>query len=362
VAESTSGQDRTELATPRRRERARERGNVARSMEISSVVVFTAGILGLHAFGPSITGGLAELLRGTFATCAGTAVSADSLPTQAADAARTLALAVLPLAGLVALAGIVSQVVQVGVLFTTQPLEPQWERVSPIAGFKRIVSKRSLVELLKSIAKIGIVAALVVGTLADAPRRLFDLSAMEPAAAFAVIAGLLLKMAAAACVALALLALLDLLFQRWDYEKQLMMTRQEVRQEHKETEGDPIVKAFLRSMQRDVSRRRMMESVKKADVVVTNPVHYAVALRYDPSEMGAPRVVAKGARLVAKRIREIAVAAGVPVVEDPPLARALHKSCRVGAQVPIALYKAVADLLAFVYRARERRQGAGVGA
>jgi flagellar biosynthetic protein FlhB len=362
VAEGNTGQERTEVATPRKRQRAREQGNVARSMEISSVVVFAAGLLGLHFLGPDVVGNLAALVRMRLGAVAEAGITPDMIPALATEAGMAIAIAVLPIAGLVALAGITAQIVQVGPLVSLGPLRPRWERISPAAGLKRIFSKRALVELLKSLLKIAIVAGLIVGTLADAPHRLLDLATLEPAAAFAVIAGVLLKMAATACAALALLAILDFLFQRWDYEKQLMMTRQEVRQEHKETEGDPIVKSFIRSMQREVSRRRMMEGVKKADVVVTNPVHVAVALRYDPAKMGAPRVVAKGARLVAQRIREIARAAGVPIVEDPPLARALHKSCRVGAEIPLALYKAVADLLAFVYRARERRVAGGMGA
>ena len=166
-------------------------------------------------------------------------------------------------------------------------------------------------------------------------------------------------MAAAACGALALLAILDFLFQRWDHEQQLMMTRQEVRQEHKETEGDPMVKAFLRSMQREVSRRRMMESVKKADVVVTNPIHYAVALRYDAGRMGAPRVVAKGARLVAQRIREIAQASGVPMVEDRRSRVRSTVALPRGRGNTARADRAVADLLAFVYRRRSSRVSEG---
>jgi flagellar biosynthetic protein FlhB len=244
-------------------------------------------------------------------------------------------------------------------MFTTEPLRPQWERISPAQGLRRIFSTRSLVELVKSMAKIGIVVALIFWALADAPARLLPLSSVEVSASYQEIFRFLLRMAGAAALALALIALLDFLFQRYDHEKQLMMTRQEVREEHKETEGDPIVKSYLRSMQREWSRRRMMEGVRKADVVVTNPVHVAVALHYDPARMSAPKVVAKGARLLAKRIREIALEAGVPVVENPPLARALHESCRIGAQVPLPLYRAVADLLAFVYRrAEQKREGA----
>jgi len=353
----TPGQERTELATPRRRQKARERGNVARSMEVSSVVVFSAGILGLHFQGPHIAREAERLFLSVVSSLPKLDITTAWVGPMAHSVSRTLAITILPFAGLVAAAGIAAQLSQVGPMFTLEPLKPQWERISPLQGMKRIFSKRSVVEAAKSLIKIAIVGALIVWALADAPERLLALSSMDVAASYAEIFRFLLHMAGAAAGALALLAILDFLFQRWDFEKQLMMTRQEVREEHKETEGDPIVKSFLRSMQREVSRRRMMEGVRKADVVVTNPVHVAVALQYDPSKMRAPRVVAKGARLMAARIREIAASAGVPIVENPPLARALHKSCKIGAEVPLALYQAVADLLAFVYRRHERVAG-----
>src|ERR1700752_3218259 len=167
-------------------------------MEVSSVVVFAAGLFGLHHLGPDIAGGLAASLRTTLGELGRTSLTPDAVPALASGAVRTMAFAVLPIAGVVALAGVVAQLVQVGPLFPLQPLQPQWERISPAAGFKRIVSKRAMLELIKSLLKIAIVAALIVGTLADAPERLFDLATLEPAAAFAVIAGILLKMAAAA--------------------------------------------------------------------------------------------------------------------------------------------------------------------
>ncbi len=360
MAESSTGQERSELATPRKRQKARERGNVARSTELSSVVVFATSILALQFFGPRMAAESAALFRRAVYALPSIQITPEAILPGTALLARILGGLILPIAGLIMAASVAAQFVQVGPLFTFQPLQPQLTRISPATGFKRIVSKRSLVELGKSLAKIAIVGALLASALIDAPSRLLALATMDVSAAYGEIFRLLLRMGAAAAGALALLALLDFLFQRWDYEKQLMMTRQEVKQELKESEGDPLVKSFLRSMQREVSRRRMMESVKKADVVVTNPVRFAVALQYDPAKMTAPKVVAKGARLVAKRIREIAIAAGVPIVEDPPLARARHKSVRVGALVPLSLYKSVADVLAFVYRRRDRRGAGGV--
>lgn len=354
MAEMNPGQERSELATPRKRQKAREQGNVARSTEISSVVVFGAAIVALQAFGPKWAETFAQLFRDTFTHVGSTKLSEAEIVPRFAALAQVFGLAFLPFAGVVMLAGVASQMAQVGVLWTTEPMSPKWERISPVSGFQRLFSKRALMELTKSLLKIGLVGALLVWTISDAPNRLLSLAAMELTAAYGEILRIVFKMAGAAAFALAFLALLDFLFQRYDYEKQLMMTRAEVKQEHKETEGDPLVKAFIRSTQREMSRKRMMEGVKKADVVVTNPIHFAVALQYDPSNMKAPKIVAKGQRLVARKIREIALAAGIPVIEDPPLARALHKSGRVGAEIPIALYKAVADLLAFVYRRSQR--------
>jgi flagellar biosynthetic protein FlhB len=205
------------------------------------------------------------------------------------------------------------------------------------------------------------VGLLVWWILEEDPANMYSLMMVDLMDGHVIVFREMLRMAAAAAGALTILAILDLFFQRHDYEKQLMMTRQEVKDERKQTEGDPHVKGHIRAKQRDISLRRMMESVKTADAVVTNPVHYAVALKYEPAKMAAPKVVAKGARLMAKRIREIAEKSGVPIVEDPPLARALYKACEVGSAVPISLYKAVAELLAFVYRKRDAAAAARGG-
>ena len=178
--------------------------------------------------------------------------------------------------------------------------------------------------------------------------------------AFGVILGAVLRMAAGAALALTIVAILDFFFQRWDNEKQLMMTKQEIKDEHKQNEGDPQLKGKIRSTQLESTRRRTMEDVKTADVVVTNPIRFAVALKYDTERSKAPRVVAKGARILARRIREIAIENGIPIVEDPPLARALYKACEVGSEIPLSLYQAVAELLAFVFRQREKVAAGGI--
>jgi flagellar biosynthetic protein FlhB len=359
VPDGASGQERTELATPKRRRKARERGNVARSLDIASVLVFMASLAALKFLGPGIFARLGGVLRFHFGECASLQLTAaDTIPFASHMASATAAI-VLPVAGIVGLAGAFAHLAQTGVILSLKPLEPQMNRISPLSGMKRIFSLRSLVELAKNLMKLAIVGALIAWSLLTAPQELFMLMTAEVPLSYPVIFLEMLKMAAAAAAGLALLAIIDFFFQRWDYERQLMMTRQELKEEHKESEGDPLLKAHVRAMQREISRRRMMDAVRTADVVVTNPLRFAVALKYEPQKMTAPTVVAKGARLLAKRIRQIAREAGVPIVQDPPLARALYKACKVGATVPITLYKAVAELLAFVYRQREAVSGAG---
>jgi flagellar biosynthetic protein FlhB len=351
------GQERTESATPRRRAKAREEGNVARSMEIGSVVVLGVSLAGLAGLGPAMVEKAGGLLTWQFSQLAAVEITPATLVGHVHRVTAVMAAILLPFAGLIAVAGVGANVAQTGILVSLKALSPQFNRISPAQGVKKIFSKRGAVELAKSLVKMAIVAGVVGWAMAGTIDALLPLMTVGLANAYGLILGTMLKMAAAAAFALALVAILDLFFQRYDYEKQLMMTKQEVKEEHKETEGDPQIKSKIRSAQLAMSRRRMMEDVKTADVVVTNPIRFAVALKYEAGKSAAPRVVAKGARLLARRIRDIARESGVPIVENPPLARALYKACRVGAQIPLSMYQAVAELLAFVYRRRETAPG-----
>lgn len=356
MAEET-GQERTEAATPRKRQRAREEGNVPRSSEVVSVVSLAVGFGGLAAFGPTFANGLAGILRGYLGSLGSIVLDADSVPALARSLFGTLAVLFLPFGLLIAVAGTGANVAQNGFLVSTKALAPAFSRLSPAQGLQRMFSKRGAVELAKALLKIAVIGGVVGWTLVSMAPRFVPLAVAPAAAAYAFILEAALKLAAAATGALAVLALLDFFFQRWDWENRLRMTRQELKEEFKQQEGDPVLKSKVRSRQMDMTRRRMMSDVKTADVVVTNPIHFAVALKYDSERMGAPRVVAKGARLLARRIREIARDAGIPIVEDPPLARALYKACKVGSEVPLSFYKAIAELLAVVYRRRETVTG-----
>lgn len=357
MADDPNGQERTEAPTPRRRQLAREEGQVARSAEVVSVVGLAAALAGLSSLGPRFANGLAALMRDQLSSLATVSLDSSTIGPYATSVLSAVAAMVLPFAAIVGVAGLGANVAQSGVMLTTKPLSPKWQRISPEAGVKRLFSKRALVELVKSIVKILVVGGVVGWTLVKTAPDYLPLSVSPAAASYPWMLASMLRVAAAATGALALLALLDFFFQRWDWERGLRMTRQELKEEYKQHEGDPIMKSRVRSRQQQVARQRMMQDVKIADVVVTNPVHYAVALKYDSERMSAPKVVAKGARLVARRIKALAKEAGIPIIENPPLARALFKACRVGGDIPLSFYKAVAELLAFVYRKRERLPG-----
>ncbi|GJM43972.1 MAG: flagellar biosynthesis protein FlhB [Gemmatimonadota bacterium] len=354
-----TGQERTESATPRRRAKAREKGQVARSTEVSSVVVLAVGLAALAMLGPDMTNKAASYVREIFRGVGTVSLDATSIIPFFKHGGLVLFSIVIPMAGLIAAAGVAANLAQTGILLTLQPLAPQFNRINPTTGLKRIFSKRGAMELFKSLVKMSVVAGVVAWTLLSTVESFTPLMTVETFGAYRVIFTAMIKMAAAAAFALAIVAILDFFFQRYEFEEQNKMTKQQVKEEHKENEGDPQIKGKVRALQQALSRQRMMQDVKEADVVVTNPIRFAVALKYDVAKGGAPRVVAKGARLMAKRIREIAREAGVPIIENPPLARSLFKACRVGAEVPLSLYKAVAELLAFVFRQRDQAAAGG---
>jgi flagellar biosynthetic protein FlhB len=248
------------------------------------------------------------------------------------------------------IAGLAGNILQIGFEIHVEPLAPKLSKLNPLTGLKRILSLRGLVELGKSLAKIVFIAAIawgvVSGYLTEFPtlvrRDIGGIWEFTHTAAFRIILYV--------CLAMVVLAVLDYAYQRWQHEQSLKMTKQEVKDERKQTEGDPQIKARIRSLQRQAAYHRMMAEVPKADVVITNPTHLAVALRFDPTEMAAPRVVAKGADHIAERIRDIARSHDVPLVENKPLAQALFKLAEPGDTIPVELYRAVAEVLAYVYR------------
>jgi flagellar biosynthetic protein FlhB len=344
--------ERTEPASPRRLEQAREEGQVARSSELNTFVMLLTGAGGLWLTGEHLYTQLGSLLkRGLTFDADGFASPAHMLEPLGRQAADAL-LACAPLLALLVIAALAAPQLLGGWLFTASALRFDFKRVDPLAGFGRLFSWQALAELAKALAKAALVSVVAVAVLWHYKDPLLELTALPLDSAAAQAARLAVASLALIAGALALVAAADVPFQLWRHADGLKMSKEEVRRENRETEGDPHVKAAIRSQQREMARRRMMADVPKADVIVTNPTHYAVALRYDDSAMRAPRVVAKGADAVAAKIRELGEAHRVPVLESPPLARALYRHAELGDEIPAALYTAVAEVLAYVFQLR----------
>jgi flagellar biosynthetic protein FlhB len=350
-------EDRTEAATPRRREEAREEGRVAKSADINSAVVLLMSLLLLRIAGPYMFQGLSSIAKDTFSNLHNHELRIERLPALCLSYMMRCAWLCLPIMAGAGAIGLASNVLQVGFRITPKAIAPDLSRLDPIKGLARVVSWRSLVELGKSLLKITIVAYFVYSFLRNEYPALADLSGMLPAEMGRSIATLCWRLLARGCAAMLVIGILDYIYQRLSFESSLRMTKQEVKDEFKRTEGDPHVKGRIRQRQREMARRRMIHDVARADVVVTNPTHIAVALQYDAEKMAAPTVVAKGQRLLAERIKEAAEAHRVPIVENPPVARLLYKTVEVGDQIPPELYQAVAEILAYVYQLNEGIRG-----
>lgn len=346
-------QERTEQATSRRREQARTEGNFATSKEVSTLFMVAAGVMVLYFSGLWMFSGLEGVMRKCFHLTKGE-LTVKELHTIFKDLSFSFLMIIAP-ALLIPVFGAISYVIQNGVNFTTKPLEPDFKKINPLSGFKKIVSMNALAELVKSILKISVLTYVVFLAVKKEWLNMPSLIDMEVAASVAYIAKVSFSIMLKTVWVLVVIAAIDFAYQKWHFEKGLRMSKEEIKEEMKETEGDPIIKARIKSMQREMARKRMMNDVPKADVVITNPTHIAVAIRYDRENGGAPIVVAKGAGFVAEKIRELAKKHGVPVLENKPLARTIYKTVKVGTEIPASLYKAVAEVLAYVYRLRKRK-------
>lgn len=341
---------RSEPATPRRKEEARRRGQVAKSNELTAALLLLAVLLFFRLAGGDLLRALSLEAARWWGALGPRATSPESVMAAGSGLiARTL-LMLAPLMLVAAAVAIGVNVAQVGMQFTTEPIAPKPDNLNPVQGFQRIASQRTAVEALKAVVKLVLVG-WVIWTGLNAYAQDVLLESVRPVdAGFAAAIELTWRIGLRVVLVLLAIAILDYLYQRYAWERSLRMTRQEVKDEYRQTEGDPLVKARIRQLQREASRRRMIQEVPAADVVITNPVHLAVAVRYEPGASRAPQIVAKGARLVAERIKQVAREHGVPVHEDPPLARSLF-AVAVGGELPAELYTAVARVLAFVYHA-----------
>lgn len=352
MAES-DGQERTEQATPKRIQEARDKGQIPRSRELNTVAALMAAAAMFIATGDSMLQGLSDILHRNLTLqredIFDTSVMFPRFIAGLLDAVGTF----VPFMILMVVVAMLAAVALGGWSFSVQAMNIKLEKLNPIKGMGRVFSWRGLVEMLKGMAKFGLIATVAILLLNFRGDEFLGLGGEALPQALAHMGNLLSWSFLVISSVLLLVAAVDVPFQLWDHARQLKMTRQEIKEENKQTEGSPEVKGRQRSIQMEMAQRRMMEEVPKADVVVTNPTHYAVALRYDQSAMGAPVVVARGVDLVASRIRSVATEADVPIVEAPPLARAIYFSTELAEAIPEGLYRAVAQILAYVYHLRQ---------
>jgi len=354
--------ERTEQPTFRRRRQARERGQVAKSQDLSAAIVLGGGLLLLNILGAGLADGLFRMMRDVLATAHGAEMSFAGARSAMLAVLTASAGVVLPLLAGLALVAVIGTLVQVGPVFSAHPLRPSLEKISPVQGLKRLFSARSLARLATSLLKVAVVGAVGYITLRSEIDRIVGLTGAPPAEVAAAYALLMLTLGLRVCLALVILGLADYGFQRWQHERGLKMTRHEVREELKEMEGDPYARARRRRIQRQLAVQRMMHDVPRADAVITNPTELAIALRYDAERMQAPRVLAKGAGHMARRIREVAAANRIPIVERKPLTRALYAQVEIGDEIPPDFYRAVAEVLAYVYQLTGRSPEAALAA
>ena len=352
--ESDRGQERTESATPKRLREAREKGQIARSRELNTMVLVLATAGGMLFLGTGLLHGLGDLMRESLHLTRSAAFDAGAGPHAFMHAVVEVLVRFAPLGLIMLFAALLAPLALGGWSFSPEALAFKWDRLDPVRGFGRLLSVRSLMELLKSLAKFVLLAAIASALLWRKSGTILGLGTEPLGVALPHLAHMLGWSLVTLCLGLVVIAAVDVPYQLWDHARDMKMTRQEVRDEFKETDGRPEVKAQIRRMQREMSKRRMMAEVPKADVIVTNPTHYAVALRYDQSRMRAPRVVAKGGDLIAEQIRKIGAEHGVAILSAPPLARALYFSTELGREIPAGLYLAVAKVLAYVYQLRSR--------
>ena len=351
--------ERTEPASPKRLEQAREEGQVARSLELSTFAVLLAAAGGLWLMGSGLLERLSALMKNGMRLERELAFDPEFMLRRLHDQSFDALLAVLPLLLLLLIAALASPLLLNGWLFTLKSLQPDFKRLNPLRGLGRIFSLRGLTELGKAVAKTVVIGGVAAWTMWHHKDAVLALATQSVGVGVGQLWKLLGLSFLAIVGSMILIVAIDVPFQLWDHHRKLRMTRDELRREARETEGDPQIKSRIRSLQREAARRRMMDAIPKADVVVTNPAHYAVALSYQGESMRAPRVVAKGAHLLAARIRELAERHRVPILEAPPLARALYRHAELGDEVPETLYTAVAEVLAYVFQLRRYREYGG---
>lgn len=351
-----SGGEKNLPASGRKKEKAREEGNIAKSQDLGSAIALAVALGMFMMLGAGTMRTLTEAMR--YYMSGFTQLGPDTLPPRefAIQALYFIGKCALPFMLALVVSGLAVNLAQTGFLFTTKPLEPKLNKLNPITGMGRFFSMRSLMEAIKSLAKLAIVVWLVYLTLRGRIPEMIMLIDKSPTQIIGITAAMITAIWWRVVLAMIVLGIFDYGYQFWQREQDLRMTTKEAKEEAKEMEGDPLIKRRIRQIQRQIATQRMMKEVPKADVIITNPTHYAVALRYDMKTMDAPIVVAKGARLIAQKIRDIAMENDVPIVQKPELARNIFKNIEIGQRISESLFQAVAEVLSFVYQVDRRQE------
>ncbi|WP_257350030.1 flagellar biosynthesis protein FlhB [Pseudalkalibacillus decolorationis] len=346
-------QEKTEQATPKKRRESRTKGQVAKSGDVNTAIILLLVFLFLWMIGPYMFDIMLKIYIISFRDFIHYDVTTENTQQVMSSLSIQAAQIVAPILLVAMVSGVAANYLQIGFLFSTDPLLMKLERINPLQGFKRIYSMRAIVELIKSILKISLVGFVTFLVLWMNREKLILLSHATVEQALMIIGKLTIQMGLAASVLLIFLAILDYMYQKFDFEKSIRMSKQDLKDEYKKMEGDPLIKSRIKEKQRQMAMQRMMQEVPKADVIITNPTHYAIALKYDDDKMDAPIVVAKGVDYIALKIREIAKHNDIFTIENRPLARSLYDQTEIGDMVPESLFKAVAEVLAYVYRLKK---------
>lgn len=341
--------DKTEAPTPRRRQEARERGQVPKSTDLTAAIAMLGAMVLLNWLAPGMTKTLAMLMTQLLSYDGPDATSVEGFAAWTTMAGKAFISVFLPIGAGLMLVTILSLVGQVGLMLTFHPLMPSLSKLNPLNGLGRIFSMDSVMRLFTSVFKVGVIGAVAYITIRNRIDLLANIAEMEFWALASGVGEMIIMLGIRLAIVLLILAIIDYCYQRYRHEKNLKMTKQEIKEEMRRMEGDPLVAERRRRVARQLAMQRIQSAVPKADVIVTNPTHYAVAIQYDSTTMTAPKVVAKGADFLAQRIREIAIEHNVPIVQRKPLAQALYRTVDVGQEIPPSLYKAVAEILAYVY-------------
>ena len=347
--------EKTEKATPKKRQDARKKGQVLKSQDVTAAFLLLVTFLFLMFYAPymydGVKGFLLQALERDILT---ETLNADTVMKMYVESIKEMAMIVLPIMVVAMIAGIGANFFQFGFLFTTETLKLDLKKMDPIKGVKKIISVRAIVNLIKSLLKVTLIGTVTTVVIIMYFEDVLALALHSPGQILATVAKLSAIMGIAASLMLVVIALLDYLYERFEYEKQLKMSKQDIKDEYKNAEGDPLIKSKIKQRQREMAMRRMMQEIPTADVVITNPTHFAIALKYDENQMDAPKVVAKGTDFVAQKIKMIAKEHDVIMVENRPLARAMYDQVEVGQAVPEEFFKAVAEILAYVYRIKRK--------